>query len=122
MNEGQAYAARWIAAWNSMELDRAVELWADDMEFCSPLAAQITGSAVLRGKDAATEYWRTALAQASSLHFELRDAFWDPEARAVTIVYRRERGKDIRLAAEIIRLNAQGLGVQGTALHGAAIS
>lgn len=31
MNEGQEFAARWIAAWNSMELDRALGLWAEDV-------------------------------------------------------------------------------------------
>jgi len=118
MNEGQAYAARWIEAWNSMELERTLDLWADDMEFCSPLAAEITGSPVLRGKAAVADYWRRALAQAARLHFELNQVLWDPEIRAVTIVYRRERGEDVRLAAEIIHLNAAGLGVHGTALHG----
>lgn len=121
MNEGQDYARRWIEAWNSMKLDHALALWADDMEFCSPLAAEVTGSAVLLGKNAAAEYWRKALCQAVHLHFELIDALWDPEARAVTIVYRRERGADVRIAAEIIRLNEHGFGVRGTALHGAAL-
>ena len=119
MNEGQEYARRWIDAWNSMDLDRALELWADDMEFSSPLAAQITGSAVLRGKSAVADYWGRALAQAGRLHFELKEAFWDPEARTVIILYRRERGADVRSAAEIIRLNDEGLGVRGIALHGA---
>ena len=121
MNEGQEYAARWIEAWKSMRVERVLELWADDMEFCSPLAAQITGSAVLRGKLAVAEYWRSALAQASYIHFELTAAYWDPEERTVTIVYRRERGSDVRLAAEIIRLNDDGLGVHGSALHGAVL-
>ena len=55
------------------------------------------------------------------LYFELVQALWDAEARTVTIVYRRERGEDVRLAAEIIRLNSEGLGVHGTALHGAIL-
>ena len=121
MNEGEEYAARWIAAWNSMELRRALELWAEDIEFCSPLAREITGSPVLRGKAAVADYWGQALAQAAHLHFELVQALWDSEARTVTIVYRRERGEDVRLAAEIIRLNSEGLGVHGTALHGAIL-
>lgn len=121
MNEGQRYAARWIEAWNSMDLERALELWADDMEFCSPLAAEITGSPVLRGKSVVAAYWRRALTQATGLRFELRQALWDPEARTVTILYRRERGTDVRLAAEIIRLSPEGLGVHGIALHGAGL-
>src|SRR3954454_22094932 len=100
-----------------MELERTLDLWADEMAFCSPLAAEITGSPVLRGKAAVADYWRRALAQAAGLHFELEQGLWDPEARAVTIGYRRERGEDVRLAAEIIRMCAAGLGVHGAALH-----
>ncbi|EYD78112.1 hypothetical protein Rumeso_00295 [Rubellimicrobium mesophilum DSM 19309] len=39
----------------------------------------------------------------------------------MTIVYRRERGDDVRLAAEVIRLNSDGLGVHGIAFHGPAL-
>jgi ketosteroid isomerase-like protein len=121
MDEGKQFTARWIEAWNSMDLDRALALWADDVEFSSPLAAEITGSSVLRGKEAVGAYWRRALAQASNLHFELRNAYWDAVARTVTIVYIRERGKDVRYAAEIVTLNEEGLGVRGIALHGAVL-
>jgi hypothetical protein len=121
MDEGYKYAARWIEAWNSMDLNRALELWSDEVEFCSPLAAEITGSAVPRSKAAVGEYWGRALAQAVRLRFELIQALWDAEARSVAIVYRRERGADVRVAAEIIRLNEKGLGVNGIALHGASL-
>ena len=91
------------------------------MEFCSPLAAEITGSPVLYGKAAVGAYWVQALAQTVRLHFDLIRALWDIDARTVTIVYRRERDTDIRVAAEIIRLNDKGLGVHGIALHGASL-
>lgn len=121
MNDGQTYAVRWIEAWNSGELDQALALWADALEFCSPLAEEITGSATLTGKAAAADYWGRALAGSSHLRFTLIEALWDAEARAVTILYRRERGADIRVAAEVIHLDAKGLGVRGIALHGAAV-
>jgi hypothetical protein len=121
MNEGQRFAARWIEAWNSGELPRALALWAPEMEFWSPLAAELTGSPVLKGKAAVAAYWGRALEQGMHLHFELKQALWDPDLRTVTIVYRRERGRDVRLAAEIIRLNDDGLGVHGIALHGPAL-
>jgi hypothetical protein len=122
MTPGEEFARRWIDAWNSLELPRALALWDDDMEFSSPLAAEITGSAVLRGKPAVAAYWRTALERAGDLRFELRQALWDPAARTVTIVYRRRRANEVRIAAEIIRLNEQGLGVSGIALHGAPLT
>jgi ketosteroid isomerase-like protein len=120
-NDGLHYAQRWIAAWNSLNLERALELWADDMEFCSPLAAELTGRPTLKGKEAAAAYWKRALAASDHLYFQLEEALWDPDERAVTIVYRRERGADIRLAVEIVRLNSEGLGVRGTAFHGAVL-
>ncbi len=121
MNDGQVFAQRWVEAWNSGTLDNALALWADDLEFQSPLALEITGSPVIRGKDAIARYWGAALDQVSHLHFELEQVYWDPEQRTVTILYRRERGSDVRTAAEIVRLNENGLGINGTALHGAAL-
>lgn len=121
MNEGQTYAALWFDAWNSRELIRALALWAEDMEFCSPLAFEITGSAVLKGKTAVASYWAAALAQAGELHFEPIEVLWDANLRTVAIVYRRSRMGQVRIAAEIIRLNAQGLGEHGMALHGAVL-
>lgn len=118
MSEGASYAARWIAAWNGMNLAAALELWADDMEFWSPLAQELTGAPVLYGKVAVASYWDKALARSGGLRFELVEAHWDAAARAVTILYRRQRGDDFRLAAEIVRLNREGLGVHGVALHG----
>lgn len=121
MNQGHEYATRWIDAWNSMDLERALALWADDMTFSSPLAAELTGSPTLNGKASAAAYWGRALARGGVLRFELKEALWDAEARTVVIVYRRERGADVRIAAEIIRLNEAGLGDRGLALHGAAL-
>lgn len=122
MNQGHEYATRWIEAWNSMDLERALALWADDMTFCSPLAVEITGSPTLEGKAAVADYWGRALARGGKMHFELVEALWDPGARTVVIVYHRERGADVRIAAEVIRLNEVGLGDRGIALHGAALS
>ena len=122
MNEGEAYAERWVEAWNSHALDRALALWADDLEFESPLALEITGSPVIRSKAAAAEYWGSALEQVSNLKFELQHVYWDPAKRAVTIIYRRERGDNVRTAAEVVKLNKSGVGVHGVALHGAVMN
>jgi hypothetical protein len=121
MNEGQSYAARWIEVWNRMDLDAALTLWAEGVEFWSPLAEELTGSPVLYGKGAVAAYWRDALASSGHLQFELVEAYWDEPARTVTILYRRERRDDLRLAAEIVRLGSEGLGVHGMALHGAKL-
>lgn len=121
MNEGQEYAARWIDAWNRMDLDAVLALWSDDMEFCSPLAEELTGSPVLHGKAAVAAYWRQALAAAVELRFDLAEVYWDPGARAVTILYRRRRGADLRLAGELVRLGGDGRGTHGIALHGAGL-
>lgn len=121
MNQGQEFAERWAEAWNSMDLEQALRLWADDMAFCSPLAAELTGSPMLHGKAAARAYRGEALRQAVRLRFEVLQVVWDAETRTVCIVYRRERGDDVRLAAEVVRLDDGGRGVHGIALHGAAL-
>lgn len=121
MNEGQDYAARLIEAWNRKDFEAVLALWSDDMEFCSPLAEELTGSPVLNGKAAVAAYWREALAAEPRLHFELVEAYWDPGSRAVTILYRRQRGADLRLAAELVILDKDCRGARGIALHGAAL-
>lgn len=121
MNEGRGYAARWIEAWNRRDLEAVLALWSDDMEFCSPLAEELTGSPVLHGKAAVAAYWTQALAAGLELRFALVDTYWDQGRRAVTILYRRRRGDDLRLAAEIVRLDGDGRGTHGIALHGAAL-
>jgi ketosteroid isomerase-like protein len=58
-----AFAAEWIAAWNSHDLARILSHYTDDFEMRSPLIVQrgFAASGVLKGKAAVGEYWRQGL-------------------------------------------------------------
>jgi hypothetical protein len=120
-NEGEAFAERWIAAWNSLDLDRVLALWSDDLRFSSPYAAEVVGSAELRGKVAVAHYWREALGRIGALCFDLERTLWDPQQRIVTIIYRSRRGDTVKLATEIVRLDADGIATEGSAFYGAEL-
>jgi hypothetical protein len=52
----ERFAAEWIAAWNSHDLDRVLSHYADDFEMSSPYIAELAGepSGKLKGKEAFT--------------------------------------------------------------------
>ena len=91
------FAAEWIAAWNSHDLDRILSHYAEDFEMSSPYIAQIAGepSGVLKGKAAIGAYWRAALQRMPDLRFEHVSTLVG--AGSVTICYRGARG----MAAEV---------------------
>src|SRR5262245_46358588 len=57
----EQFAAEWIATWNAGDLDALLAHYSEDVTFTSPRAAAITGSAVVRGKDALWAYWSAAI-------------------------------------------------------------
>ncbi len=59
----QHFAAEWIEAWNSHDLDKILSHYADDFEMSSPYIRQIAGepSGKLKGKNQVTTYWAQAL-------------------------------------------------------------
>ena len=69
--EAQEYAMEWIASWNSHDLDRILNHYADDVEVVSPLVETVLGPGrvSVRGKAQLREYWGTALAKYPDLHF-----------------------------------------------------
>lgn len=70
-DEAKSFADKHCAIWNAHDLDRIMELYADDVELASPLAAQLTGGGVLRGTSALREYFENALRAYPDLRFAL---------------------------------------------------
>lgn len=105
------FAADWIAAWNSHDLDRILSHYAEDFEMSSPYIAQIAGepSGVLRGKTAVGAYWKQALARMPDLRFELITTLVG--ANSITLYYRGARG----LAAEVFFFGADQAVVRAAA-------
>jgi uncharacterized protein (TIGR02246 family) len=108
-------AGRWVAAWNSHDVEAVLTHFSDDVVFTSPVAAQLVpGSAgVLRGKDALRAYWTTALERVPDLHFEVVAVYTGVDH--VVINYRNHVGG---LVCEVLRLSGPQV-VEG---HGTYLS
>lgn len=86
------FAAEWIDAWNSHDLDRILAHYAEDFTMASPRIALVAGepSGVLCGREAVGAYWKRALELAPSLRFELLATFVG--AGSVVLHYEGVRG------------------------------
>jgi len=73
--EPRTFAAEWIAAWNSHDMDRILTHYADDVEISSPMIKLAAGidNGSLKGKEAVAAYWKKALERIPDLRFELID-------------------------------------------------
>ena len=71
----RAFAKEWIEAWNSHDLDRILSHYTHDVEVTSPLVAERLGrpDGVVKGKDAAREYWLSSMSLEPPLQFESND-------------------------------------------------
>lgn len=100
----RAFAADWIAAWNSHDLDRVLSHYRDDFSMSSPYIASIAGEAsgTLQGKAAVAAYWRQALARMPQLRFELVATLVGADSLA--LYYKGVRG----MAAEVFFFDADG--------------
>ncbi len=109
----QTFAARWIEAWNSHDVERVLALFEDDFTFSSPLISVIAGepSGVLSGKQAIRDYWLKGLQRYPDLHFEPYHVL--AGVGSVTIVYKSVRGT----AAEVFFFGQSGLVKRASAYY-----
>jgi hypothetical protein len=100
----ERFAAEWIAAWNSHDLDRVLSHYVDDFEMSSPYIIQVAGepSGKLKGKKAVGAYWTKALERIPNLHFELVSTLVG--ANSITLYYKGHRG----MAAEVFIFSSDG--------------
>jgi ketosteroid isomerase-like protein len=115
------HAAEWIAAWNRRDLDRVLEDFAADARFTSPLAATLTGTPVVAGKDALRRYWQAALDRHAALEFRLDHALCDTERQEMVVVFTRIINGEAIRACEFMRFDEEGRQVAGEAMHGAKV-
>jgi len=105
---------RWIAAWNTRDLDHILALYADNAEMTSrrivELGLAVQGS--LRGKENLRAYWSKGLALAPTLNFKLIALYTSPNS--VIVHYENHRG---RMICEYLRVDRTGRIVQGSANH-----
>jgi hypothetical protein len=97
------FAAAWIAAWNSRQVDRILTHYAEEVVYRSPFVARLGGSpdGLLVGKAALRDYVRAGLRRYPDLRFHLRRVY--PGADSVVIEYDGVGGL---VAAEVFVLDA----------------
>ena len=103
---------KWIAAWNSRDLEYVLTLYAEDAEMTSDhvvrLGFSVQGS--LRGKHNLRAYWTKALAGNVDLHFTEVAIYTSPNS--LVVHYENQRGQKI---CEYLRVDRDGRIVQGSA-------
>jgi hypothetical protein len=111
------FAAEWIAAWNSHDLDRILSHYTDDFEMRSPLIIQrgFDVSGVLRGKTAVGPYWRVGLQATPPIRFELIGVYAGIGSIAIHYL---SVGR--RIVIEVVELDATGKVTRGQAIYGPA--
>jgi len=98
------FASEWVDAWNSHDLDKILNHYADDFEMNSPVISQITDkkNGKLIGKNAVRSYWEKALNMNPTLHFEFIKYYVG--ANSIVIQYKGHRG----FSAETFIFNDEG--------------
>jgi hypothetical protein len=114
----QAFARRWIAAWNARDLEAVLAMFTDGVVFTSPLALRLQPEShgVVRGKEALRQYWQTALDRAPDLRFELTGICAGVDS--LLIGFRNQEGID---RVEILRFR-DGLVTEGHGTYALALT
>ena len=99
------FAQQWIDAWNSHDLDRILDHYADEVTLSSPVALErLGGDGALRGKAALSDYFARGLQSLPGLRFDLIEVLWGTET--LVVLYRNNhRGTR---TAEVMLLNPAG--------------
>lgn len=110
----EEFAAEWIEAWNSHDIERIMAHYDESLRFSSPKLAQLIPSSggKLHSKEAVRSYWVKALAAQPDLHFESIAVLKGVES--VVIHYKGVGGT---LCAEFFAFNESGMVVESHA-HG----
>lgn len=114
----EKFAAEWISAWNSRDLDRILSHYAEDFEMHSPMIAQVAGepSGRLQGKEKVRFCWEKALELAPGLKFDLITVLLGVES--ITLYY-YSKGARGRVAAEVLHFGHDGKVVKAFAHYAA---
>jgi hypothetical protein len=103
--KAQQIATEWLESWNSHDLDRIMQHYADKIEFISPFAVKLLGdpTGTVRGKKALKDYFSKGLAAYPDLRFHLHKIL--SSVRSVTIYYETVNNL---MAAEVMEIDEQG--------------
>ncbi len=110
------YVRRWVQAFESKDLDRALAFYTDDVVFHSPIIARVKHdpSGTVRGKAELRAYFLRGFEVFDHMRFEVLDVLRGVDS--ITIYYRGVTGKPV---AEVLFFDAQGT-VRESYVHYAA--
>jgi hypothetical protein len=100
--EALQFAKRHVEVWNGHNIDAILDLYCEDAELVSPLAASLQGEPTIRGRAALRDYFSRGLAKYPNLCFEIIDVFRC--GSSVTIHY---YGAGRNRVAEVVFLTAE---------------
>jgi ketosteroid isomerase-like protein len=98
-------AHEWVEAWNSHDLERILEHYAEEIVLTSPVVIERLGEAngTVRGKAALRDYFRRGLEAYPKLRFELKDVMWG--VSSVVLYYANQRGS---MTGEVMEIDSDG--------------
>ena len=114
----EAFASRWADAWNRREVADVLQHCHEDIVFASPTALAVTGSPVVRGREALGAYWSTALGRIESLRFTVDHVLWDSARRELAIIYTSEINGATKRVSENLTFSDDGQVVATEVFHG----
>ena len=117
-NWAMEFAEKWIAVFNSRDLERIFSLYDDAFTMTSPYILERMGdeSGMLRGKEQVKPYWEMSLATEPPITFELIEVFTGVSS---IVIYYKSVGR--KLVCESLTFNKQGKIVSGVSQHGPSV-
>jgi hypothetical protein len=103
--KARSFAREWIDAWNSHDLDRIMDHYAEDVVLISPVAAKLLNdpTGTVKGKSALRAYFQKGLEFYPQLRFDLIEVMWG--ISSVVLHYANQRGTK---SGEFMELDPQG--------------
>jgi hypothetical protein len=120
--EALAFAQQWAAEWSRRDVDAILDHFANEVQFTSPLAHQLVGTATVIGKPALAAYWQQALTQIPTLKFTIDWVVFDAQTQRLAILYISQTEARTIRAAEIMQFDANEKIIRAEALHGAPVT
>ncbi|OJV14475.1 MAG: DUF4440 domain-containing protein [Dyadobacter sp. 50-39] len=101
----QSFARQWIDAWNSHDLATIMDMYSDEIRFCSPYIIKLGMNAegLITDKLELEKYFGKALGIYVDLHFELHEVLVG--ANSLILYYQSVNN---RMAAELMELDDSG--------------
>ena len=102
-----AWANAWAEAWSKQDVAHVLTLFADDVEFHSPLAERLLGHARVQGKAALERYWTQAVRAVGTFSFRVERVVYDPASDELVVIYDRTLAGETKRKTEHFRFRGK---------------